>query len=72
MHTLCQQGCSEARTPFPWIFLCGNGVPIDVVAPVGTEFVFYLVTTIVPNAQAQRWLLDIIEEIKLNLQYDIG
>ena len=25
-------------TPFPYIFLCGNGVPIDIFVPVGTAF----------------------------------
>ena len=25
-------------TPFPWIFLCGNAVPIDIFLPVGTAF----------------------------------
>jgi len=25
-------------TPFPWIFLCGNAVPIDIFVPVGTAF----------------------------------
>ena len=25
-------------TPFPQIFLCGNGVPVDIFVPVGTAF----------------------------------
>ena len=33
--------------PFPCIFLCGNGVPIDVFVLVGTLFVLELIPEVV-------------------------
>jgi len=37
---MCKQGCSGAGTRgnVPYIFLCGNGIPIDIFVLVGTAF----------------------------------